>query len=378
MLVSSPVNAEIMQSLGDGDASRLSFSAVGSVFYESRPAFTALNGDTNEGFERFRLTSSFRLQYSYANIGDPVWSEIKATGTVNGIDPIGDGLATLDIDFIHKPAESFGGLSAAIGSGGYYGFVSNGAVSMRGQGSGHTGGHSSSAAQTGLFDTFQRLHGNTSSLDDDMLVAGDPTGTLNFISEDLGGSNEEVFFGFGYVTDRQHFGLQTSANGEWTAFSFGQQLSSTLGMNAMLYAVDSTNINGRNVEDWGYDLIIANVTDRLEYGVRFTGWGYGSSPTWNTQNRTRIRLSSSYAITDRHAVGFNFDYEDFLIINPTTGAPNFEATVQRLNLMYGYHVNDYSFLAIQGVFTDFKAESGIFAGNEQSISEIKLSYNFLF
>ncbi len=376
MFVSSPVSAEIVYPLGDGDTARLSFTAVGSLAYENRPAFTTLPGGTNAGFERFRLQSTLRLQYAYANIGDPFWSEVNATGNVEGIRSLDGGDSTWDVDVMHSPTGSFGGLNVTVGSGGYYGFVSNGAASSLGPGAGINGGHPYAVAQTGLYDTFQRVHGDLGG--NDMFSAYDLIGVLDFISEDLGGSNEEVFLGFGYVTDNQHYNFQTSANGEWVALSFGQKLTSTVGLNAVVYAVDSTNINGRDVDDYGYDLIIGYSKGPLEYGVRLTGYGLGSSPVWNGKDRTRIRLSSSYAITDRHAVGFNFDYEDFPTIQPTTGVYLRDSTVRRLIVMYGYHLNDNAFLTIQGNFTDTKVDAGSLLGNSQFISEMRLAYNFVF
>lgn len=377
MLVSSPVDAEIVWPLGDSEAARLSFFAEGSLAYENRPAFTTLPGGTDDGYERLRLQSTVRLQYAYANIGDPLWSEVNLTGTVEGIHPLGNDPATLDVDLIHKNDDSFGGLNVTVGSGGYYGFVSNGAASSQGPGAGHFGGHPYATAQTGLFDTFQRVHGDLGN-SGDMFSAYDLIGVLDFISEDLGGSNEEVFLGFGYVNDNQHYNFQTSANGEWVALSFGQKITSTVGVNGVVYAVDSTNINGRDVDDYGYDLIVGYRKGPLEYGARLTGFGLGSSPVWNGKDRTRLRLSSSYAITDRHAVGFNFDYEDLQIIQPTTGAYLRDATTRRLIVMYGYHLNDNAFLTVQGNFTELKSTSGSLAGNKQSISEMRLAYNFAF
>jgi hypothetical protein len=370
-------NAEIIRELENSNW-RFAFTGTGNISYEYRPEFTTLNGGTNAGYERLRFNATLRAQAAYGNIGDPFWSEINVTGRINKVDPMDGAASRLDIYAGNTNNASFGGVNAAFGMGNYYGFASNGATAMYGPGAGHTGAFPRSARGTGFFDTFQRIHGNTGGRDDDVLLAADPSGTLNFISSDLGGTNDETFLGFGYVSDQQHYAIQSSANGEWVALNFAQSITPEIGINAVLYKVDSTNRNGRAVDDHGYDLVVSHVTDKVEYGFGLTGWGLGSSPTWNAENRTRLRLSSSYAVTDRHAVGFNFEYEDFPVINATTGAPVREQIVRRLTVMYGYQLSEYSFLTAQGIRSETDVKSGSLAGSDQDINQIKLSYNFIF
>ena len=371
-------HAEITRTIGQDDKVHLSFTATGSVAIETRDPFSRLNGTTNAGYERLRFQSTFRAQLAYADIGDPFWSEVNVTGQMTLVENLDDGAFDRSFFFGNRKDASYGAFNVVLGTGATYAFAANGGVTAHGPGAGHTGSFPRSAAGTGFYDTFQRIHGNTGGRDDDVILAGDASGILNFVSEDQGGTNSEIFLGAGYVTKDAHYGLQASSNGEFVALSLGQKLTPEIGVNAVVYKVASTNRNGRAVDDRGFDVFLTHVTNKAEYGLRLTGWGYGPSPTWNAEKRTRLRFSSSHAITDRHAVGFNIDYEDFPVINATTAAPIREQVVKRLTVMYGYQLNQYSFLTAQAVRTDTDVISGSLDGTTQRISQIRLAYNFIF
>lgn len=208
LLACAPAHAEFIMPIGDSDTARLSFSGTGYVAYEDRSEYTTLNGGTNAGYERLRFLANVRLQFAYGDIGQAVWSEANVNARVNKIDPVNGADSTLDIIVGNTNETSYGGLNAVLGTGNFYGLVANGGVIMHGPGAGHTGSFPRSAAGTGFYDTFQRLHGNVSGRDDDVLVTGDPSGgTLAQITEDRGGSNSDIFLGFGHVSNDHHYGV---------------------------------------------------------------------------------------------------------------------------------------------------------------------------
>lgn len=374
----SSASAEIVKPIGDTNW-RFAFTGTGLGAYEYRPEYTTLSGGTNAGYERLRFSSTVRGQLAHGNIGDPFWSEINVTGRFTKVDPMNGADSSLDIYVGENRESSFGGVIATFGTGNYYGFMANGGVAMYGPGAGHTGSFARSAGGTGFYDTFQRIHGNIGGRDDDVLLAGDPSqGVLSQISDQRGGTNDETFLGFGYVSGQHHYAIQSSSNGEFVALNYGRSITPEIGVNAVVYSVNSTNRNGRDVDDYGYDLLVTHITDKVEYGARLTRWGLGSSPSWSAENRTRLRLTSSYAITDQHAVGFNLEYDDFPVINATSGAPVREQTIRRLTLMYGYSLNEYTLLTAQAIRTETDVKSGSLAGNEQNVSQLRFAYNFIF